>query len=250
MSGRSLGEGFAQRKTSEASAFDEESESRALLAKHTDLVQDEAGTTECGRSTLPQTTFNSVNTLIGVGMLTLPLAMKYSGWLVGTTFFIFSALSTSYTAKLLAKCLEADETLVTFGDIAYVSYGARFRFMTSLLFTLELLACCVALMILFADSLEALLPGLVGIAETKFIFGIVMIPLTLLPLRYLSISSILGIVSCFLIVSSVIVDGLIKPHALGSLWEPAPTRTFPQDWRLLPLASGLLMAPWGGVSKL
>lgn len=33
-----------------------------------------------GQSTLPQTVFNSVNVLIGVGLLSLPLGLKYSGW--------------------------------------------------------------------------------------------------------------------------------------------------------------------------
>lgn len=33
-----------------------------------------------GQSTLPQTVFNSVNVLIGIGLLSLPLGLKYSGW--------------------------------------------------------------------------------------------------------------------------------------------------------------------------
>lgn len=33
-----------------------------------------------GQSTLPQTVFNSVNVLVGVGLLSLPLGLKYSGW--------------------------------------------------------------------------------------------------------------------------------------------------------------------------
>lgn len=33
-----------------------------------------------GQSTLPQTVFNSVNVLIGIGLLSLPLGLRYSGW--------------------------------------------------------------------------------------------------------------------------------------------------------------------------
>jgi vesicular inhibitory amino acid transporter len=33
-----------------------------------------------GQSTLPQTVFNSVNVLVGIGLLSLPLGLKYSGW--------------------------------------------------------------------------------------------------------------------------------------------------------------------------
>lgn len=32
------------------------------------------------KSTLPQTVFNEVNVLIGIGLLSLPLGLKYSGW--------------------------------------------------------------------------------------------------------------------------------------------------------------------------
>lgn len=149
-----------------------------------------------GQSTLPQTIFNSVNVLIGVGLLSLPLAMKYSGWLFGMIFFLFSAVVTQYTAKLLAKCLDVDNSLVTFADLAYVSFGNKARIATSVIFTLELVAACVALLILFADSLDALLPGL-GVLSWKIICGLVLVPIIFLPLRLLSFTSVLGIMCCF-----------------------------------------------------
>lgn len=149
-----------------------------------------------GQSTLPQTVFNSVNVLIGVGLLALPLALRYSGWVPGLIFFAFAAISTQYTAKLLAKCLDVDNSLITFADLAYVSFGAKARVATSMLFSLELIATCVALVVLFADSLDALIPGW-GLTEWKIVCGIILIPLAFMPLRMLSFTSILGILSCF-----------------------------------------------------
>jgi solute carrier family 32 (vesicular inhibitory amino acid transporter) len=149
-----------------------------------------------GQSTLPQTIFNSVNVLIGVGLLSLPLAMRYSGWLIGIAFFTYSAVVTQYTAKLLAKCLDVDSSLITFADLAYVSFGNRARIATSILFTLELIAACVALIILFADSLDALIPGF-GILGWKVVCGFILIPISFLPLRLLSFTSVLGILTCF-----------------------------------------------------
>ncbi|KAF2091118.1 hypothetical protein K490DRAFT_33759 [Saccharata proteae CBS 121410] len=200
-----------------------------------------------GQSTLPQTIFNSVNVLIGVGLLSLPLAFKYSGWIVGMCFLLFSAITTSYTAKLLAKCLDTDNSLITFADIAYVCFGSRARVAVSILFSLELLATCVALVVLFADSLDALIPGY-GILAWKIVCGVVLIPLGFLPLRLLSFTSILGILCCFGIVMSVFIDGAIKPHQPGSLQEPAKTFLFPENWMTVPLSFGLLMSPWGGHS--
>jgi vesicular inhibitory amino acid transporter len=55
------------------------------------------------------------------------------------------AAATSYTATLLAKCMDLDPTLITFSDIAFISFGRKARVATSILFTLELMAACVAL---------------------------------------------------------------------------------------------------------
>ena len=166
-----------------------------LLVKQ---VQHEDGTREnviVGQSTVPQTIFNSVNVLIGVGLLSLPLAMKQAGWLIGLSFLLFSAITTSYTAKILAKCLDVDQSLVTYADVAYISFGHRARLVTSLLFCLELVGACVALVVLFADSLHALIPQW-STLEWKIICGIILVPLNFVPLRLLSVTSILGILSC------------------------------------------------------
>jgi vesicular inhibitory amino acid transporter len=44
----------------------------------------------------------------------------------------------------------------------------------------------------------------------------------------------------------VIINGLVKQDAPGSLIEPAETYLFPKSWMTLPLSFGLLMSPWGG----
>lgn len=149
-----------------------------------------------GQSTLPQTIFNSTNVLIGIGLLSLPMGIKYAGWICGMVFLAMSAAVTAYTAKLLAKCMDADPSAITFADLAFISFGQRARIATSLLFTVELLAACVALVVLFADTLHLLIPS-VGVDEWKIICGVFLIPLQFVPLRLLSFSSIVGIFSCF-----------------------------------------------------
>ena len=148
-----------------------------------------------GQSTLPQTVFNSVNVLIGVGLLSLPLGLQYSGWLVGMILLSLSAIVTRYTAGVLAKCLDVNPTLIGFADLAYEAFGVRARVATAFLFTIELLATCVALTVLFADSLDALIPGW-GVIEWKLLCGLILMPLSFVPLRYLSVTSVLGILCC------------------------------------------------------
>ncbi|KAF2273755.1 uncharacterized protein EI97DRAFT_142966 [Westerdykella ornata] len=200
-----------------------------------------------GQSTLPQTIFNSVNVLVGVGLLSLPLAFKYSGWIIGMIFLAFAALATAYTAKLLAKCLDVDSSLITFADLAYVSFGNKARYAVSALFSLELLAACVALVVLFADSMDDLIPGW-GLLFWKLACGVILIPLVFLPLRFLSFTSVLGVMCCFGITIAIFFDGFIKPDAPGSLRQPTTQYLVPANWLTVPLSFGLLMSPWGGHS--
>ncbi|RYP08317.1 hypothetical protein DL765_008828 [Monosporascus sp. GIB2] len=168
-----------------------------------------------GQSTLPQTVMNATNVLIGVGLLSLPMGLRYAGWICGMLILFLCALVTSWTARILAKCMDLDPAMITFSDIAYISFGRKARIATSVLFTLELLAACVALIVLFADSLALF-------------------------------TSFIGIVCNFCIVIIVFLCGFLKPHAPGSLLEPARTYLFPENWLTLPLSLGLLMSPWGG----
>lgn len=242
---RHAGRLFRQQQQKGVTAPDKERE--PLMVKRIEEDDGKIVNVVVGQSTLPQTVFNSVNVLIGVGLLALPLAMRYAGWIPGLIFLAFSGISTCYTAKLLAKCLDVDSSLITFADLAYVSFGSWARIITSILFSLELLAACIALVVLFADSLDALIPGW-GLVEWKVLCGVILIPLSFVPLRYLSFTSILGILCCFGIVLAVLIDGLIKPHQPGSLRQPAETYLWPSNWATLPIAFGILMSPWGGHS--
>ncbi|KAI1183731.1 transmembrane amino acid transporter [Nemania serpens] len=201
-----------------------------------------------GQSTLPQTIVNSTNVLIGVGLLSLPMGLKYAGWVVGIVALVLCAVITCWTAGLLSKCMDLDSTIITFSDIAFISFGKKARVATAVLFTLELLAACVALIVLFADSLASLFPGTLTLTQFKIVCTLVLIPLQFAPLALLSVTSFVGIFCCLGIGVIVILCGLIKQTAPGSLIEPAATYLFPANWLTLPLSFGLLMSPWGGHS--
>jgi vesicular inhibitory amino acid transporter len=150
-----------------------------------------------GQSTLPQSIFNSINAIIGVGLLSLPLAFKMSGWIIGLLILTLTAAVTAHTAKLIGKCMEYDPSIITYSDLAYVAFGARARVIVSSLFTLELIAACVALFILFADSLDLLLPTVASATIWKCVCAALILVLNMLPLRWLSYTSVIGIFSTF-----------------------------------------------------
>lgn len=212
------------------------------------MAKSEYGTlNDIGGSTLPMTIFNCTNMLVGVGTLSLALGLQQCGWIVGIILLTLPALVTKYTAKLLVKCLDADSSAFTYGDIASLAYGSSGRHFIEVLFASELLAANAALFILFADSFSALAPSLAS-STCKIIIAICMIPLNFTPFKALSIISAIGIF-CFIgILTTLVVAGLTKGEAPGSLLELAPTSTIPYDWRALPASIGIFMAPWGGHS--
>ena len=109
--------------------------------------------------TLLQTIFNSVNILIGVGLFSLLFTFKYLGWVISIIFFLYFTITIFYTAKLLAKYLDIDSSFITFANLVYVSFSHHTQIATSVLFTIELVATYIALIILFTDSLNALIPN-------------------------------------------------------------------------------------------
>ena len=176
---------------------DPDKETEPLLVRAVEQNDGKIVVEVVGQSTIYQTVLNSINVLIGVGLLSLPLAIRYAGWLIGVGFLTFSYMSTGYTANLLGKCLAKHPGLITFVDLAYVAFGPRARVIIGILFNLELLAAGVALFILFADSLNILFDA-VGLLELKLLCGIMMIPLSFVPFRFLGYTSLLGIVCCML----------------------------------------------------
>ncbi|CAG8515426.1 14743_t:CDS:2 [Funneliformis mosseae] len=196
-------------------------------------------------SNFRQSIFNSCNVLIGIGILTLPLGFKYAGWALGIAIFFSCLMITNYTAKVIKKCLDYDEGLYTYADIGAIAFGEKTRIYISVLFCLELIASAVALIILVGDSLHAIFPD-ASLNLLKVIAWIVMTPLTLIAIRYLSYFSLLGILSAICLVNVMIIDGFTKHESPGSLIDPMETDIFPFRWYNVPMSFGLIMAGFTG----
>ncbi|KAF9452603.1 hypothetical protein P691DRAFT_660426 [Macrolepiota fuliginosa MF-IS2] len=201
--------------------------------------------THVGRSTFGQTLFNSIAILLGIGMLSEPLAFAYSGWVMGTIIIIAYGALSCYTAKILARIICADSRLRSYADIGRKAFGPRATGFISFMFCLELFSVSVILVTLYADSLHTIIPTYS--ANTYKIWGIlVLVPTVFLPLSLLSYTSMLGIVSTVLLVLVVFIDGSFKTQAPGSFWEPAETTLGVASASKLGIAFGLFMAGFAG----
>ncbi|KAJ8084203.1 hypothetical protein PM082_002970 [Marasmius tenuissimus] len=198
-----------------------------------------------GHSTFGQTLFNSIAILLGIGLLSEPLAFAYAGWISGTVLIVLYGFLSCYTAKILARMIREDSRLRSYADIGRKAFGQRSTVFISIMFCLELFAVSVVLVTLYADSLHAIFPE--TSSNTFKIWGLILlVPTVFLPLSLLSYTSILGILSTVTLVVVVLADGLTKREYPGSLWSPAPTSFNIDSWTNLGLAFGLFMAGFSG----
>ncbi|CCH43488.1 Vesicular inhibitory amino acid transporter [Wickerhamomyces ciferrii] len=197
-----------------------------------------------GNSTAPQTIFNGINTLIGIGILTLPLGLHYAGWILGSIILLSCAISSQITAKILSECLKKNPKMKTYGDIAQYSYGRIAYLVVVSTFTIDLLFAGISMIILFADSFNVL----TGIKTVyfKILISIMFFLLSFVNLSILSSLSLVGIICTSLIVCVVFFCGFIKAHAPGSLLEISSTSLWPMDLKHLLLSLGIFMSPFGG----
>ncbi|KAI7908238.1 transmembrane amino acid transporter protein-domain-containing protein [Cokeromyces recurvatus] len=197
------------------------------------------------KSSFTQSIFNSINILIGIGILALPLGFKCAGWAIGLSVFVFCCGLTNYTAKLLQKCLDIDPESRTYGDMGALAFGLKGRIWVTALFITELITSSVALVVLLGDGIDSLFPGFT-LKETRILSFLILTPMLFLPIRHLSYTSLLGIISAFSIIIVIIIDGFTKKDAPGSLIEPADTEIWPSNWMTVPLSFGLIMAGFAG----
>ncbi|KAG7450339.1 uncharacterized protein BT62DRAFT_506326 [Guyanagaster necrorhizus] len=198
-----------------------------------------------GASTFGQTLFNSIAILLGIGMLSTPLAFAYAGWIPGTILIGFYGFVSCYTAKRLAQIITSDPRLRSYTDIGRKAFGPRSTGIISTIFCLELFSVSVILVTLYADSLHGIIPYYSS--NTYKLWGLlILIPTVFLPLSLLSYTSILGVISTILMIAVIFIDGATKREQPGSLWSPAETSLGIESWRHLGIAYGLFMAGFSG----
>ncbi|KAL1412488.1 hypothetical protein Q8F55_000233 [Vanrija albida] len=201
-----------------------------------------------GESTDGQALFNAVAVLVGIGLLSMPLAFSYAGWIWGTVMIIGFTWITCHTAKLLAKLMFNDASLEGYTDIGRKAFGGWAGNTINLLFCLELFTFGVAMTVLFGDSLNVVLPFLTP-NEGKFLGFFLVLPTVFMPLRLLSVPSILSTMATVLLVGIILFDGFYKAEAPGSIRDPMPTHWDPETTNMNWLGGvGLILAGFGGHS--
>ncbi|RKO89553.1 transmembrane amino acid transporter protein-domain-containing protein, partial [Blyttiomyces helicus] len=182
-----------------------------------------------------QSTTNTVNCLMGVGLLALPFALSRSGWVPGIAMMMLFGFAASYTAKLIARCMDVADIFLpgtrrmrdrpmTLGDVGDMAFGDTGRAFVTGMFVLELAAAAVAFLILFSDTLCLIFPT-ISLVHAKILGAIIVLPTTYpKSLSFLSYGSVVGILAMVNIAVILLWDGLTTPEGPGSVWQPARTK--------------------------
>ncbi|KAI5420104.1 amino acid transporter AVT1I [Lathyrus oleraceus] len=159
-----------------------------------------------------KTCFNVLNTLTGIGILSMPYAVYQGGWFSFMLLIIFGVICC-YTALLLERCMNLNPKIKSYADIGEVAFGYKGRAVIAIFIYLEAFLICVELLILEADNLEKLFPNMeftifgvrIG-GKSGFVF---LTALAILPTTWLRNLGALAYISVGGVLTSVILIGCV-----------------------------------------
>ena len=203
------------------------------------------------KSNFLQSLFNAINVILGIGILSFPYAIRVSGLLPGCLLSVFCALLASYTARLIAFCMDSAPNINNYSDMGYAAFGNRGRILISTVLFFELLVVSITMLILAGDTLSNIFPSIDTKLLTFFAF-LLATPLTYFKnLSYLAVSSVFGILATLVLVMYLFLDGLgvtgEDVPGSGCLINPAPDiQVIADPFFSFPLAFGLMMSGYSG----
>ncbi|KAI3499030.1 hypothetical protein L1887_34822 [Cichorium endivia] len=188
-------------------------------------------------TTFLRTCFNGVNTLSGVGILSVAYALSKGGWLSLLLLFLV-ALICFYTGLLLRRCMDSDPRIKTYPDIGEAAFGRKGSLVISTFLYLELFLVACGFLIMGGDNLHKLFPkksfdifgmNIGGIQVYVVLTALVILPTTWLTnLGILAYVSAGGVMATLILVVAVFWGGAfdgIGFHERGELlnWNGLPT---------------------------
>lgn len=207
---------------------------------------------QTGRSSFLHSTLKTVNLMVGMSLLSLPYTLKLGGWVTGIGLILAGGITTLYTALKLIQCFERSPISYTLGDLAEENFGKRGRFIVSCLYVFELVSCGISYIIVFGDSMQALVGQSLSLSITEWkVIGISIFLLTSIfeNNRSAFIASTSGVLASVCLLLICVYDVLFT-QGQGSVWTPAETRMFPEKWSDTFVNLGIVIYTYSGHSVL
>ncbi|KAL1557161.1 amino acid transporter AVT1I-like [Salvia divinorum] len=170
-----------------------------------------------GTTSFFKTTFNGLNSLSGVGILSIPFALSSGGWL-SLILLLFIAAATFYTGLLIKRCMDADDKIRSYPDVGERAFGGKGRAVVSVFMNVELFMVATGFLILAGDNLSSLMPNVElhlcgavvgGRATLVLAVATVMAPTVWIDdMKSLAYVSATGVVASVVILGSVLWSGI------------------------------------------
>ncbi|XP_025813213.1 amino acid transporter AVT1I-like [Panicum hallii] len=189
-----------------------------------------------------KTSFNGINALSGIGILSIPYALSQGGWL---SLIVFAAIAIIcyYTGILLQRCVDSSSRIKNYTDVGEVAFGRKGRILAATVMYLELYLAAIDFLIMEGDNLDKLFPAvsfrvtgrltLTGKQAFVLIASLVVLPTTWLrslgKLAYVSLGGVLA--------SAVLVAAILWIGAFDGVGFHE--RGVPVHWAGLPTAMSL-----------
>jgi amino acid permease len=180
------------------------------------------------RSNLVVATFNLTATIVGGGVLSLPLAFAKCGVILGTLLMIIAALLTERTLYLLCLCARHTGAN-TYGEVGEAAFGKYMEYFISFILATFLMFVLVGYMVLIKDIWTSIIEIVFGIENLHGDYVLLAVVLFMSPflvqrtlhaLRY----------NCYVAFGSVSVLCLaLCQHAMSSPL-PSPLLLWTTNW--------------------
>ena len=101
------------------------------------------------------------NTIIGAGILSIPIVMRYLGILLGTLFIIFIAFVTAYSVYLLIRCQQITGKS-GYSMFAKITFGSPGSFLVKVIIIIGNFGSCCAYLRIFGDTMQTTVQAFVS----------------------------------------------------------------------------------------
>ncbi|CAN6214482.1 unnamed protein product [Urochloa humidicola] len=189
-----------------------------------------------------KTSFNGINALSGIGILSIPYALSQGGWL-SLVIFAAIAIICCYTGILLQRCVDSSSRIKNYTDIGEVAFGRKGKILAATFMYLELYLAAIDFLIMEGDNLDKLFPALsfhvtgrltlTGKQAFVLLASLVVLPTTWLrSLGKLAYVSLGGVLASAVLVAAVLWIGAFDGVGFHE-------RGVPVHWAGLPTAMSL-----------
>ena len=120
-----------------------------------DDVEDTKPLDDTQLSSFSGAVLNTFNTMVGVGTLSLPFALRHGGWVMLGLLFVVYILGIQ-AARLIGIMMDDDSTLKSYPNIAEKAFGTKGKTLVAIVFSIELFCACGMFMVLAGDTLHSL----------------------------------------------------------------------------------------------